>query len=96
MLPHEIISQNFIVSATNNAYIETITGTEASTDTVILSVSNDNSSINEPIIFSDFIISGASSTTFGGLTAGTTYYFRVKAVGSSTVYGGEKGFTTTK
>ncbi len=37
---------------------------------------------------------GAFYTDLSGLTAGTTYYYKAKAVGSSTSYGLEKSFTT--
>jgi len=66
--------QNFTVSSTNDAYIKSITETIASTDTIILDVTNDNFSINEPIIFSNFVISGSPSNTFGNLVSGQTYY----------------------
>jgi hypothetical protein len=37
---------------------------------------------------------GAFSVELPGLSSGTTYYYRAKAVGDSTVYGAEKNFTT--
>jgi len=37
---------------------------------------------------------GAFATILGGLTPGTTYHFRAKAIGSSTVYGADQSFTT--
>ena len=38
---------------------------------------------------------GASSAAVTGLTSNTVYHFRVKAIGSSTVYGNDATFTTT-
>jgi hypothetical protein len=37
---------------------------------------------------------GTSYSDLAGLTPGTTYYYRAKAAGDSTVYGAERGFTT--
>jgi hypothetical protein len=46
--------ENFTVSLNNDTYIEYISETEASSDSITLSVSNQNYSINEPIIFTNF------------------------------------------
>jgi beta propeller repeat protein len=43
----------------------------------------------------DMTSTGAFSVDLTGLTPGTTYYYKAKAVGNGTSYGDEKSFTTT-
>ena len=50
-----IDQENFTVSLENDAYIEGITETEGTDDVVSLTVSNDNYSLNEPVIFTNFL-----------------------------------------
>jgi hypothetical protein len=68
--------QTFTMSESATPKTYTVLSTTTSTNIITLDEVNSTLSINEPIIFTQMQIAGVSGTTFGGLTAGTTYYVR--------------------
>lgn len=68
--------QTFTISESATPKTYTVLSTTTSTNIITLDEENDTLSVNEPIIFNQMQIAGVSGTTFGGLTAGTTYYIR--------------------
>ena len=70
-------NETFTMSETQNPQTFTVTATVASTDTVVINGDTSRLTVNEPIIFNTMLLAGAESATFGGITAGTTYYVSV-------------------
>jgi hypothetical protein len=66
-----IDDQTFTISETQDPVM--LTAFSAATNVITLDSTTDLQ-INDPIIFTDIEIAGSSSTTFGNIVAGTTYY----------------------
>jgi hypothetical protein len=67
-------NQTFTMSETQNPQTFTVTATVASNNTVVINGDTTRLTVNEQIIFNTMQIAGVKSTTFGGITAGATYY----------------------
>ena len=52
----------------------TLDGTDPTYPNSVICQTNVEFNVNDPIIFSDFVISGSSVSSFGGLNAGQVYY----------------------
>jgi hypothetical protein len=68
-----IDDETFTISTTKDPLIINVTGVIASTD-YITCTGTLGLSINDPIIFTDMVISGSVVSDFGNLISGTTYY----------------------
>ena len=68
-----IDDQTFTMSTTPDPLITTATAT-AITSNIVTVETTSGFNINDPVIFTNMIISGDPVTTFGNIVAGTTYY----------------------
>jgi hypothetical protein len=66
-------STDFIITEIPGGNATDVTGTSSSTNEVAL-VSAVDFAVDDPVVFSDIIISGLPSTTLGNLVLGTQYY----------------------
>ena len=68
-----IDNEKFTISETQNPLSTTVYSCSGSTDIIVVD-DTEGFVVNDPIIFTNMIVSGSSVTTFGSIVAGTTYY----------------------
>lgn len=86
--------------ATTSATLNGTVNANASSTTVTFEYGTSSTSYSSSVSAAPATVTGSSITSvsysLSGLTAGTTYYFRVKAVNAGgTTYGAQQSFTTT-
>jgi len=77
-------NQTFTMSENKDPVWFNVLSTSASTDAITIDGDTQKLSVNEPIIFNTMVVAGTETTSFGGITSGTTYY--VSAILSTTAF----------
>lgn len=65
--------QTFTISETQDPLSTNVVSCSGATDIIVVE-DTDGFEVNDPIIFTNMIVSGSSVTQFGNIVAGTTYY----------------------